>query len=182
MRAETGLDLDARPNAIRETVWSAAVQHGGARRPLNDAVRAADKVEPDRGSARYDKVLDLIYDRRSHYVGERAANAREPGYGQTLCNVQNNRLPAERAEAIERARVSTFRNDPVQDCMITAAGRVDERGNGAFRAIGDEGEFMLRTGTGGEIKIDPSPRWPENLACFGTVVGTYRPTERPAYR
>jgi hypothetical protein len=96
---QTGLDLDARADAVRDACWSVAVQHGAAVTILCRAVRAADSGQP-RGDPHYDRALvEAIYVARSDYVRKVAASA-APGDRQTLLNVVAKRYPAELAAAL----------------------------------------------------------------------------------
>ncbi len=96
---QTGLDLDARADAVRDACWSVAVQHGAAVTILCRAVRAADAGLP-RGDRRYDRALvEAIYVARADQVRKVAATA-APGNRQTLLNVVAKRYPAELAAAL----------------------------------------------------------------------------------
>lgn len=60
VRDMTGVDLDQFPLAIRNVVWSVAVQHGGAAKIMIAAIAAVG------GDARH--LIDAIYDARIAYV------------------------------------------------------------------------------------------------------------------
>lgn len=94
-----GLDLDSRHRAVREAVWSVAVQHGGAARILMDAVDRAD-VGADRGDPDYDlKLVKAIYEVRTHYV-ERIAQRLRGAARRMLDAVARKRYPAELKEVL----------------------------------------------------------------------------------
>ena len=96
---ETGLDLDARGNAVRNVTWSVAVQHGRAVQILNAAVRAADAILA-RDLPGYDTALiNAVYDARADYVLGIAARS-SLGARRTLESVVRNRYPAERRAAL----------------------------------------------------------------------------------
>ncbi len=95
----TGLDLDTRHPALRDAVWSVAVQHGRAAKILTAAVATADAALP-RGDAGYDRrLVEAIYAERTAYVlrvaGRSGASARN-----TLISIIHNRYPAELVEAL----------------------------------------------------------------------------------
>jgi type VI secretion system secreted protein VgrG len=66
VRAKTGLDIDAQPQAVRDAAWSTSVQHGKAKYILADAVKAVpvDQSSPDYPAA----LVNSIYDKRAKYV------------------------------------------------------------------------------------------------------------------
>lgn len=99
VRARTGLDLDSRTQAVRDTTWSVGVQHGGAVRIIADAVALADD-RLDRNDPRYDEALiRAIYERRSDYV--RSVAERYKGTTRnSLLSVVQNRYPAELRAAL----------------------------------------------------------------------------------
>jgi len=98
---EQGLDLDARHPAVRDAVWSVAVQHGGAARILGAAVVAADAACV-RADAGYDRALvEAIYAERSAYVLRLASRAgAASAEGRMLAAITRQRYPAERAAAL----------------------------------------------------------------------------------
>ncbi|WP_229726635.1 hypothetical protein [Sphingomonas alpina] len=117
-KKKDGLNFNSRSQAVRNAVWSAAVQHGGAVRFLNRAVNATDAafLRTDPG---YDAALiDNIYDARIAYVTaerNRQANVanleRRPdkknklqGQVKQLTDVIKNRYPSERAAAQQMLR------------------------------------------------------------------------------
>lgn len=96
---QTDLDLAARHPAVRDAVWSVAVQHGGAARILAAAVAAADAAVA-RDEAGYDRALvEAIYAERSAYV-LRVAGRSSAAVRRTLELVVRDRYPAERAAAL----------------------------------------------------------------------------------
>ena len=103
----TGLDLNSRSDAVRDATWSSSVQHHSAPQILIGAVRATDRLVPDRKSPRYDEVLiNNIYNLRVAKVSGLAARARTAGGRQTYLNILANRYPQERREALRRLRES----------------------------------------------------------------------------
>jgi hypothetical protein len=104
----TGLDLNSRSDAVREAAWSSTVQHGTAAAVLANAIRAADRLVPDRRSANYDEALiNSIYDERIQLVRRLATNthkynARER---QAFRNMPANRYRDERRLALQMWRV-----------------------------------------------------------------------------
>jgi hypothetical protein len=105
VRQQVGLDLNARSDAVRDAAWSTAVQHGRAQMLLNQAIRATDRLVPDRRSANYDQVLiNRIYDIRSQYVSAQARNPRKTeGQRQVLRSVLA-RYDRERRDALVMLR------------------------------------------------------------------------------
>lgn len=96
---QTGCDLDGRHDAVRDTAWSVAVQHGGAAGILAGAVRIADAALP-RGHAGYDRrLVEAIYAERSAYVLRVAARSGATAR-RTLEGVVANRYPRELAAAL----------------------------------------------------------------------------------
>lgn len=99
VKAQTGLDLDTRADAVRDACWSVAVQHGAASRILCRAVGAANAASK-RGDAHYDRALvEAIYVERSDYV-RKVASTCDPAARQTLLDVVARRYPAELAKAL----------------------------------------------------------------------------------
>lgn len=97
--ADTGLDLDGRHDAVRQATWSTAVQHGGAKGILIEAISRADALF-GRGDILYDEALvQAIYSVRTAYVERLAARA-TGATRQVLTNAAQGRYPAERAEAL----------------------------------------------------------------------------------
>jgi hypothetical protein len=95
----TGLDLDARHDAVRDVTWSVAVQHGGAAKILSGAVGNSD-ARLGRADPGYDRALiEAIYDERSAYVLRVAARSNAAAR-RMLEAVTRNRYPAERADAL----------------------------------------------------------------------------------
>jgi len=102
--SRTGCDLDGRHSAVRDTVWSVAVQHGGAATILLAAVERADAV-CGRTEPSYDRVLvDAIYAERIDYVLAIASRAASEAERRTLVSITRNRYPAVRAAALAMFR------------------------------------------------------------------------------
>ena len=101
VRERTGLDLDRRVDAVRDAVWSCAVQHEKAAALLIDAIVAADRAS-DRGAPGYDRrLIEAIYDARAAYVGKLASNPKlKPGERKQLAAITRSRYPQERAKAL----------------------------------------------------------------------------------
>jgi hypothetical protein len=94
------INLDKRHNAIREAVWSSAVQHSGASSFLTEAVRLADRRAP-RGSPEYDAILiKELYAARRRYVSKEAEEKTDPEEKRQLQNVVRNRYPEEEKRAL----------------------------------------------------------------------------------
>ena len=90
----TGHDLDARPDGLRDAVWSAAVQHGRAAPLLIAAIADADTSAP-RGSPGHDRAtVEAAYRQRSAYVRS-IADRSTSAVRRTLMNVVEKRYPAE---------------------------------------------------------------------------------------
>ena len=97
--AATQHDLDARPDAVRDACWSAAVQHGAAARLLTGAVGDADALAT-RGQIDHDRAtITAAYKRRSAYVRAIADKSRG-AVRQTLMNVVEKRYPSELSAAL----------------------------------------------------------------------------------
>ncbi len=100
----TGYELHNASNAVRQVAWSVAVQHGGARFILGDAVRNTD-LSFRRDDQRYQRALiNNIYDRRIQYVTvlrDRAIAQSHPGTARTFNNDITGRYPQERVEALQ---------------------------------------------------------------------------------
>ncbi|WP_295438823.1 hypothetical protein [uncultured Thiodictyon sp.] len=95
-----GLDLDGRHAAVRDAVWSVAVQHGGAANILIDAIDAMDR-DLARGAAGYDrKLIKEIYQARTAYVLAVAKNKNSQGERDQLISITKNRYPKELAKAL----------------------------------------------------------------------------------
>ena len=91
----TGIDISTQPAAVQDAVWSASVQHGGAKYFLTNAVNAADQ-QMGRASEDYSTVLiNAIYDKRAEYVSAR--NIPET----TKQSLLQNRYPDERQRALD---------------------------------------------------------------------------------
>ncbi len=99
VRAASGHDLDARPDAVRDACWSAAVQHGAAAQLLIGAVADADAAYP-RGTVAHDRAtIEAAYRRRTAYV-RAIARKSSAAVRRTLMNVAEKRYPSELAVAL----------------------------------------------------------------------------------
>lgn len=100
VKSNTGLDIDTRSAAVRDAVWSTAVQHGAAVRLVTASVGVADK-QSRRDKSAYDRALiGAIYDNRTVYLRELAAAAGGPT-ARTFSEIIKNRYPQERQKALE---------------------------------------------------------------------------------
>jgi len=96
---QTGFDLDSRHQAVRDAVWSVAVQHGGATRILKSAVSQMDEVLT-RDHPAYDRrLVKAIYAQRSAYV-LRVAGRSGPAARNTLESITRTRYPEELKTAL----------------------------------------------------------------------------------
>lgn len=96
---QAGIDLDGRHPAVRDAVWSVAVQHGGAATILTTAVAVADAALA-RSLESYDRrLVEAIYAERSAYV-QRVAARGSAATRRTLEAVVRSRYPAELAAAL----------------------------------------------------------------------------------
>lgn len=94
-----GYDLDQRHPAVRDAVWSAAVQHGGAAGLAKTAVTDADG-KASRATPAHDRAfVEALYRRRTDYVRAIAARS-APTVQRTLTIVANRRYPQELAAAL----------------------------------------------------------------------------------
>jgi hypothetical protein len=92
-------DLDQRHVAVRDAVWSAAVQHGGAAGLAKAAVTDADG-ETVRGTPVHDRsFIKALYRRRTDYVRAIAARSAQ-AVRRTLTTVADRRYPQELAAAL----------------------------------------------------------------------------------
>ncbi|MFM5907660.1 MAG: hypothetical protein ACKOPO_08755 [Novosphingobium sp.] len=99
VKSATGLDLDGGADALRDAVWSTAVQHGSAARILAVAVQDADARAQRDTPAHERACVEAIYARRTAHVLAIAAKA-GPAVRRTLTNVAHRRYPDERAAAL----------------------------------------------------------------------------------
>jgi hypothetical protein len=66
VKKQTGLELSGRSNAVKDVVWSTAVQHGGAQHIITSGVKSVNLEKTD---PKFDQALiDAIYKSRSNYV------------------------------------------------------------------------------------------------------------------
>jgi len=92
LKKKTGLDVSTRSSAVKDAVWSAAVQHGGVRHFI---IPAVNSVKLDRADPQYDFALvNAIYDYRKNYV-----NSLE-GMSDKEKARENARYKKERADAL----------------------------------------------------------------------------------
>jgi len=100
IKMDTGLDIDSRSAAVRDVIWSCAVQHGGAARIAGKAVAAAD-AHQSRADPSYDAVLiEAIYRERAAYVSALASRATVPAaQRRQLLSIVRKRYPMELAAA-----------------------------------------------------------------------------------
>jgi hypothetical protein len=97
--AALGYDLDLRHGAVRDAVWSAAVQHGGAAGLAKRAVIDADS-KANRATTKHDRAfVEALYRRRTDYVCAIAARS-APAVRRTLTTVADRRYPQELAAAL----------------------------------------------------------------------------------
>ncbi len=98
--AANHFDLNSRPNAVRDAVWSTAVQHASAPGLLKAAVTKADP-KAARGTLEHDSAtIEAIYLGRTALVSTLAQNASKPAVHQTMLNIIANRYPDELAAAL----------------------------------------------------------------------------------
>lgn len=98
--AQCGLDLSSCGQAVRDVVWSVAVQHGGAAKVLLAAIRRADAVYA-RGAEGYERALiEATYAERTAYVTQLAESASNRGERRILLSMTTGRYPAERTMAL----------------------------------------------------------------------------------
>ena len=93
VREKTGIDLDGFPDALRDVVWSLAVQHGGATRIVQTAIGAVGAGDPR-------ALIEAIYAARTAYVLRVAARSNAAAR-RTLQSVTRNRYPAELRDALD---------------------------------------------------------------------------------
>jgi hypothetical protein len=99
---QTGVDLGSRHPAVRDAVWSVAVQHGRAAGIL---VAAVNEVAGQENCAAFDRaLLEAIYAKRSAYVLTVAGRAGAAA-ARTLRSVVKNRYPAELEAALAMLEV-----------------------------------------------------------------------------
>jgi YD repeat-containing protein len=94
LRKKTGLDITTQPLAVQDAVWSASVQHGGARTFLRDAINS---VQVNRTAPEYSEaLLNEIYEKRIDYVN--SVKKMDPA---TKSNLVNIRYPDELSRALQ---------------------------------------------------------------------------------
>jgi hypothetical protein len=132
------IDLNARSEAVRNMVWSCAVQHRGA---PNILIQAVDMV--DRSTARcapdYDrKLIEAGYEARTAYVLAVAGNPKLPkGERDLLVSITKNRFVKERVKALAmlNAAAQTATN-PVPATIGAAAATIDGNVVAAAHGVG----------------------------------------------
>jgi hypothetical protein len=99
--AATGLDLDARHDAVRDATWSVAVQHGRAARILTKAIAQAEAgLARDAGPGFDRALIEAIYAQRTAYVVQ-VAERSGAAAARMLRSITRNRYPAELSAALE---------------------------------------------------------------------------------
>lgn len=92
--AALGYDLDQRHPAVRDALWSAAVQHGGAAGLVKSAVIDADGKAVRSTLAHDQAFIEAIYRRRTDYVRAIAGRS-STAVRRTLTSVADRRYPQE---------------------------------------------------------------------------------------
>ena len=95
----TGYALDHRADALRDVVWSTAVQHASAPRIVTEAVHQADAVAQRNTSAHDRALIEAVYRLRTAHVMAIARRS-SPLVRRTLTQVCEGRYPDERAAAL----------------------------------------------------------------------------------
>jgi LysM repeat protein len=138
--ARHGIDLNSRHNAVRDAVWSVAVQHQGAATILNRAVAATD-AKLARTDPGYDRALiNNIYAQRTAYVLGVAANTSNAGQRAQLIGITQKRYPAELRDALRMIDAQPVRRpsdapaSPGAETARPATGRIN--GNDVARTNG----------------------------------------------
>ena len=129
-----GVDLDTRGNAVRDVVWSCAVQHRGAPTILIEAIDSVER-DTDRASSDYDrKLIEAIYKARIDYVLDVASNKKLPeAERKQLISITEKRYPRELANAL--AMLDGAAAPPPPTAVAAAAdGSID--GNVVAKAAG----------------------------------------------
>lgn len=93
VKAATGVDLDAYPDAVRDAVWSMAVQHGKAAELIRRALSDPSASTPE-------GLLRAFYAVRSSYVAGLADRASSSATRRVLQNVVDSRYPDELERAL----------------------------------------------------------------------------------
>jgi hypothetical protein len=129
-----GVDLDKRCDALRDVVWSCAVQHGGA---ANILIEAIDNVErdTDRSDPTYDrKLIEEIYKARIAYVLAVASNPkRSQAERNQLISITRNRYPRELEKA--RAMLDGVASSP-RPLAAGSGGEESIDGNKVAKSVG----------------------------------------------
>jgi hypothetical protein len=97
-----GLDLNTLGSAVRDVVWSCAVQHGAAPNILIDAIDLVDR-DIERTDPAYErKLIQAIYTARIGYVLLVSQNPKlTAGERNQLISITKNRYPKELADALK---------------------------------------------------------------------------------
>ncbi|KTD42347.1 DUF6531 domain-containing protein [Legionella quateirensis] len=88
----TGLDIDTQPKAVRESIWSASVQHGNAKYFLAEAIKSLNGEDTSTKKYAY-KLINTIYDKRIGYVSGLSIPSKN--------SLISGRYPRERLRALE---------------------------------------------------------------------------------
>lgn len=133
VRDRKGIDLDSRHDALRDVVWSCAVQHAGAPDILIDAIDKTDAATARTAPAYDRKLIEAVYKRRIDYVLDVAKNKNNAGEKAQLISITQNRYPKELAKALamyDGAPAST----PAPAPVAASGGSID--GNAVAAANG----------------------------------------------
>lgn len=139
-----GIDLDKRSEAVRNMVWSMAVQHGGAPNILIQAINQVDR-DNDRAARDYDrKLIEAGYDARTAYVLTVANNRKLPkGVRDQLVSITKNRFPKERAKALAMLDAGLQPARPVAEAIAIpgsgGAATIDGNAVAAAHGVGVKG-------------------------------------------
>ena len=130
-----GVDLDKRSDAVRDVVWSCAVQHG---RAANILIEAIDRVERDtnRADPDYDrKLVEAIYKARIAYVLAVAGNPKLPqAQRNQLVSITKNRYPKELEKARTMLAGAAAPAPAPPPVAVAEEGRID--GNKIAKSVG----------------------------------------------
>ena len=103
----TDVDLDDFSSAVRAVVFSTANQHGGAKKPLERAITATNKLIKV-GDPNYEETLiRQIYVERARYVLGVAKNNKNLGQKKQLKQLVKNRYIPEEADALAQLKAAT---------------------------------------------------------------------------
>jgi hypothetical protein len=104
-KRERGLSIEGMSMAMKDVIWSTAIQHGENTEIINDAIAAVDKMAEKhgfkRGSYRYEEALiNRVYDGRIARYQDLYRTYKSRNYR----NVYEGRFPQEREAALEMLR------------------------------------------------------------------------------